>query len=155
MSWNKYIAGTVMCLAMLLSSCRSTKSITDVTPESTARTEQIVSALNGKKVESSRPLTAKLSLELQMGSKGVTVGGNLKMKKDEAIQMSVSAFFMEVGRVEFTPDYMLVLDRMGKQYVKAAYRDVDFLKRSGLDFYSLQNTRPKAHPKSSRNVRCR
>ena len=73
MSWNKYIAGTVVCLAMLLSSCRSTKSITDVTPESTARTEQIVSALNGKKVESSRPLTAKLSLELQMGSKGVTV----------------------------------------------------------------------------------
>lgn len=138
MSWNKYIAGTVVCLAMLLSSCRSTKSITDVTPESTVRTEQIVSALNGKKVESSRPLTAKLSLELQMGSKGVTVGGNLKMKKDEAIQMSVSAFLMEVGRVEFTPDYMLVLDRMGKQYVKAAYRDVDFLKRSGLDFYSLQ-----------------
>lgn len=92
MSWNKYIAGTVVCLAMLLSSCRSTKSITDVTPESTARTEQIVSALNGKKVESSRPLTAKLSLELQMGGKGVTVGGNLKMKKDEAIQMSVSAF---------------------------------------------------------------
>jgi hypothetical protein len=135
---NKYIWGTVCVLALLVSSCRSTKGITEVSPETVAHTEKIVSALNGKKVERTLPLTAKLSLELQMGGKGVSVGGNLKMKRDEAIQLSVSAFFMEVGRIEFTPDYMLVLDRMGKQYVKAAYQDVDFLKRSGLDFNALQ-----------------
>lgn len=138
MSKNKYILGALCMLGMLVSSCRSTKTISEVTPEGTAKTEQIVSALNGKKIERTLPLTAKLSLELQMGDKGVSVGGNLKMKRDEAIQLSLSAFFMEVGRIEFTPNYMLVLDRMGKQYVKAAYQDVDFLKRSGLDFYSLQ-----------------
>lgn len=134
-----YMIGMVGSLALLLSGCRTTKSITEVTPESTARTENIVDVLNTRNIERNKPLTAKLNLELQMGDKGVSVGGNLKMKKDEVIQLSVSAFFMEVGRLEFTPDYMLVLDRMGKQYVKAAYKDVDFLKRSGLDFYALQS----------------
>lgn len=138
MSKSKYIVGAVCVLGLLVSSCRSTKGITEVTPETISRTEKIVSDLNGKKLERSLPLTAKLSLELQMDGKGLSVGGNLRMKRDEAIQLSVSAFFMEVGRIEFTPDYMLVLDRMGKQYVKAAYQDVDFLKRSGLDFRSLQ-----------------
>lgn len=133
-----YVLGVVGSLALMLSGCRSTKSIADVSPEQTAKTENIVDVLNARKVERSKPLTAKLDLELQLGGKGVSVGGNLKMKKDEVIQLSVSAFFMEVGRLEFTPDYMLMLDRMGKQYVKASYDEVDFLKRSGLDFYSLQ-----------------
>lgn len=139
MKRNLYIAGLIGSLALMLSGCRSTKNIADVTPETTAKTENIVDALNSRKVERSQPLTAKLDLELQLGGKGVSVGGNLKMKKNEVIQLSLSAFFMEVGRLEFTPDYMLVLDRMGKQYVKATYNEVDFLKRSGLDFYSLQS----------------
>lgn len=135
---TKYLAGAICLLGLVLASCRSTKGITEVTPETTARAGQIVSALNGKKLERNRPITAKLSLDIQLGDKGVSVGGNLKMKKDEAIQLSASAFFVEVGRIEFTPEYVLLLDRMGKQYVKAAYQDVDFLKRSGLDFYALQ-----------------
>lgn len=135
---NRYIVGCFVALGLLVASCRSTQEISKVTPEETAQAGQIVGALNGKKVERSRPLTAKLALDLQMAGKGVSVGGNLRMKKDEVIQLSVSAFFMEVGRIEFTPEYMLVLDRMGKQYVQASYQEVDFLKRSGLDFYSLQ-----------------
>lgn len=133
-----YIIGMLSSLALMLSGCRSTKNIAEVSPEHTAKAENIVDVLNARKIERSKPLTAKLNLELQLGGKGVSVGGNLKMKKNEVIQLSVSAFFMEVGRLEFTPDYMLVLDRMGKQYVKTTYNEVDFLKRSGLDFYSLQ-----------------
>ena len=44
----------------------------------------------------------------------------------------------EVGRIEFTPDYVLVLDRMHKEYIKADYNQLDFLRDNGLNFYSLQ-----------------
>ena len=45
----------------------------------------------------------------------------------------------EVGRVEFTPDYVLVIDRLHKEYIKAEYSQLGFLKDNGLDFYSLQS----------------
>ena len=46
---------------------------------------------------------------------------------------------MEVGRLEFTPDYVLLINRLEKEYVKATYSDLDFLKANGLDFYALQS----------------
>ena len=37
-----------------------------------------------------------------------------------------------------TPDYFMLIDKMGKQYVKAAYRDVSFLRNADVDFYTIQ-----------------
>ena len=71
--------------------------------------------------------------------KNISVDGKLYMRKDEVIRVVLAPFgIMEVGRVEFTPDYVLVIDRMHKQYVKATYNDLSFLKNNGLNFYSLQ-----------------
>jgi hypothetical protein len=44
----------------------------------------------------------------------------------------------EVGRIEFTPEYVLVIDRLHKQYYKEDYSRLDFLRDNGLNFYSLQ-----------------
>ena len=62
------------------------------------------------------------------------------MKKDDVIRIHVQIPLLgsEVGRMEFTRDYVLILDRMHKQYFKADYNQVDFLKRHGLTFSSLQ-----------------
>jgi len=62
------------------------------------------------------------------------------MRKDEVIrlQLLVPIIRSEVGRIEFTKDYVLFLDRIHKQYVKAKYNDVAFLKNNGINFYSLQ-----------------
>ena len=43
-----------------------------------------------------------------------------------------------MGRLEFTPSYVLVVDRLHKEYIKADYNQVDFLQRNGITFYSLQ-----------------
>ena len=37
-----------------------------------------------------------------------------------------------------TKDYVMVVDRIHKEYLKADYSEVAFLKRNGLNFYSLQ-----------------
>ena len=63
------------------------------------------------------------------------------MRKDEVIRLQVMIPLIqtEVGRVEFTPDYVLVIDRLHKEYIKAEYSQLGFLKDNGLDFYSLQS----------------
>ena len=40
--------------------------------------------------------------------------------------------------MELTPDYVLIIDRLHKEYVKADYNKVAFLRDNGLNFYSLQ-----------------
>lgn len=84
-------------------------------------------------------ITSKLKFTLNTGSKDVSVAGSLRMKKDDVIRIQLTPFgLMEAGRLEFTKDYVLIIDRINKRYVKEDYTNVDFLQRNGLDFYALQ-----------------
>jgi hypothetical protein len=61
------------------------------------------------------------------------------MKRDSVIRLQLMAFgFVEAARLEFTKDYVLIMDRINKQYLMAPYMQIDFLRNSGLNFYSLQ-----------------
>lgn len=86
-------------------------------------------------------LVSDLTFTVNTGKKDITVPGILRMRKDEVIrlQLLVPIIRSEVGRIEFTKDYVLFLDRIHKQYVKAKYTDVAFLKNNGINFYSLQS----------------
>lgn len=126
--------GIVLAMCFVVS-CRSTKSV------ERGRDARTVAELIGKN-EAARgdlqAVSAKLNVALQAEGKDLSVGGMLRMKRDEVIQISLSAFFVEVARLEIAPDYVLVIDRMGKQYVRTSYQEQAFLKRSGLDFATLQ-----------------
>lgn len=83
-------------------------------------------------------LTAKVKVKVAGVGKDLSVSGNLKMKRDEVVQLSLYFLGMEVGRLEFSPQEVLVIDRMNKQYVRASYSEVSFLEKADLDFYALQ-----------------
>ena len=84
-------------------------------------------------------IVSKIDFSIDANGKNISVDGRIYMRKDEVIRVVLAPFgIMEVGRVEFTPEYVLVVDRMHKQYVKATYNDLAFLKNNGLNFYSLQ-----------------
>lgn len=84
-------------------------------------------------------LSSKLKFSAQVGSQDISVGGQLKMKRDDVIRIQLMALgIVEAGRLEFTPDYVLMMDRINKQYVKVPYEQVDFLRQSGINFYTLQ-----------------
>lgn len=89
---------------------------------------------------STQNIVGKMSLNVKMGSKNITVPGSLHMRYGEVIRIQafIPLLGSEVGRIEFTPDYVLVIDRMHKEYIKEDYNKVDFLKNNGLNFYSLQ-----------------
>lgn len=86
-------------------------------------------------------LVSNLTFTLNDGHKDITVPGILHMRKDEVIrlQLLIPIIRSEVGRMEFTKDYVLFIDRIHKQYVKANYNEVAFLRDNGINFYSLQS----------------
>ena len=85
-------------------------------------------------------IVSKIDFTINAMGKDISVGGKLYMRKDEVVRIQLTPFgLMEVGRLEFTPDYVLLINRIDKEYVKATYSEIDFLKANGLDFYTLQS----------------
>ena len=91
-------------------------------------------------VQTARFITSKVKFSVEVGAQKLTLTGNLKMKRDDVIRLQLMAFgFVEAGRIEMTKDYVLIMDRINKQYLKAPWMQVDFLRNSGLNFNSLQS----------------
>lgn len=136
---------SVLMLCILLASCRSKKQVVDTTSVVPDNTTIGVppSQGNNQPANANRQegtcVTAKIRLDLSSGGKSTSVGGMLRMKRDNVIQLSIVTFgVLEVARIEMTPDYFMVIDKMGRQYVKASYDDVSFLRRADVDFQTLQ-----------------
>ena len=135
--------GVLLLCILLLASCgtkKQTVSTSTVAPEETtvSSLQHIVETVNANRQDETFA-TAKLNLSLYSNSKSASVGGTLRMKRNDVIQLSLVTFgIFEVARIEMTPDYFLGIDKMGKQYVKAAWQDVSFFKSAGIDFYTLQ-----------------
>jgi hypothetical protein len=86
-----------------------------------------------------RFITSKVRFTVEVGARQMTLTGNLKMKRDDVIRLQLMAFgFVEAGRLEFTKEYVLVMDRINKLYLKVPYSQLDFLRNSHIDFYVLQ-----------------
>jgi hypothetical protein len=84
-------------------------------------------------------VTSKVKFSVEVGSRQMTLTGNLKMKRDDVIRLQLMAFgFVEAGRLEFTQEYVLIVDRINKQYLKVPYAQLEFFRHSGVDFYMLQ-----------------
>ena len=152
-SYNKIVlnllAGCLMAAA--LTACGTKKAAlntqhpTPNTQPSTPNTQQTTANSQFvKKVHDNavyaKNITAKIDFSIMRGDKEISVGGKLMMRRDEVIriQLNVPLIGMEAGRLEFTKDYVLIVDRIHSEYVKGDYNQVDFLKRHGLTFSSLQ-----------------
>ena len=124
----------------LFASCKSTKNVVTtapVAPRSMELQETLNKVLGNQ--QTAKFITSKIKFQVKVGNQDMTLTGNLKMKRDDVIRLQLMAFgFVEAARLEFTKDYVLIMDRINKQYLKASYEQLDFLRQSGLNFYSLQ-----------------
>lgn len=142
--------GIIVAATLVFASCGTNKAIVKqptTVKQTTAPTQSSVQKQKLQFVQKvsdqslyQKNLVSDLSFTLNTGSKNISVPGILHMRKDEVIrvQLLIPLIRSEVGRIEFTKDYVLFIDRMHKQYVKARYNDVSFLKDNGINFYSLQ-----------------
>ena len=145
-----------LCASLLLASCASKKKLVTDQPTTPAQPTTVSPSANSaealaaarlafvKKVCDNQVdvqnITGDMKFNVKSGSKDITVPGSVHMRKNQVIrlQLFVPILGSEVGRLEFTPDYVLIIDRMHKEYVQADYNQLDFLKNNGLTFYSLQ-----------------
>ena len=131
---------------MMMAGCGTTKNVVNTTNDPGSTVIENTEAARLKFVRNvsdhsvaQKNITAKLKFRMKKGSKDVTVAGSLHMRRDDVIRIQLTPLgLFEAGRIEFTKDYVMIVDRINKQYLKADYNEVAFLKRNGLNFYSLQ-----------------
>lgn len=140
MKTTNFLKVAVMALPLMLASCGSKKKVVTEEKPVVINTEQ-GKFLNkvSNNAQTTKFITSKVKFTVEMGNQNLSLTGNMRMKRDDVIRLQLMAFgFVEAARIEFTKDYVLVMDRINKQYLKAPYRQIDFLRNSGLNFYSLQ-----------------
>ena len=133
----------VVAAAVLLASCASKKH---VLPDTTQPTVNPTSGNNDSKAAEERRVQEANAAFLKKvhanatTAQNITVSGKLMMRRDDVIriQLSVPILGVEAGRLEFTKDYVMIVDRIHNEYIKGDYNQVDFLRNNGINFYSLQ-----------------
>lgn len=90
----------------------------------------------------SKWIAAKIKCTIAMGDQDISTKGELRMKEDEVIQIILNdplAAIIEVGRLEFGKQNFKMLDRVNKRYIDMPYSEIEFLKKSNINFNTLQN----------------
>ena len=137
----KYLSLALLSLPLLMTSCKSKQVVVEQQQPSTSigveKQKELKTVLAN--AQTAEFVTSKVKFSVSEGTQEISLTGNLKMKRDDVIRLQLMAFgFVEAARIEFTKDYVLIMDRINKQYLKASYEHISFLRNSGLNFYSLQ-----------------
>lgn len=126
-------------IVLAFAACKSSKNVETTVPSSDVVTGMEFLQKVSDNAQYSKFITSKIKFQVQVGAQDVSLTGNLKMKKDDVIMLQLMAFgFVEAGRIELTEDYVLIMDRINKQYLKVPYNQLSFMRNTGLNFYSLQ-----------------
>jgi hypothetical protein len=136
MKTANFLKVALMALPLMLASCGSKKKAVVEEKPVVVNTEntRFIDKVNSN-AQKTHYITSKVKFSVVVGDQNITLTGDLKMRRDSVIRLQLMAFgFVEAARLEFTRDYVLVMDRINKQYIMAPYMQVDFLRNSGLNF---------------------
>ena len=123
-----YIITTV--LVLVLTSCSSTRKTLTPTPPTT--TTQIW--------QPDESLQSRISLRLATTDKDITLGGNLKLKRDALIQINLTYILgINVGTIEFTPRGITIVSRATHQYATATYDQLSTYTGHTITFSKVQD----------------
>ena len=132
--FQKYSWLVLLALTMVMAGCRSSKKAAQADNETaigqtvdgtavttvTSGDDAAVSYVKASKLstqamtkvltnqQAARGIRAKVNVTLESGSR-LSASGSLKMKRDEIIQITLTAILgIEVGRLELTPEFLLI-----------------------------------------------
>lgn len=97
-------------------------------------------AETSKLPESARYLSSKVKLTVPTKDAVFTVNGTMKLISGERMQLSflMPIIRTEVARMEVTPEEILLVDRMGKRYVRATRKELKDVLPKKADFAHLE-----------------
>ena len=119
-----------LVLMLALVSCRSSKKSMKEQQDKTQPTITITTPTEKEKKQQEEKhgaavgenFTAQVRVAITQGDKNITTNGTLRMRYDEVIQIILVDPLLgvaEVGRLEISPDNILVIDRINRRYVNA------------------------------------
>lgn len=132
----------IIASVLLLTACGTKKSAVSTSGNTTVLIKDTKTYVNRvvKNSLTTDNVTAKIDFGVVFGSKDITVDGKIQMRRNEMIRIMLSPLgLFEVGRLEFTPEEVILIDKMNKQFVRAKYSDLALLRNNGIDFYVLQS----------------
>jgi outer membrane biogenesis lipoprotein LolB len=95
-----------------------------------------------KQIAAGTNFTAKVKVRLKRDDKDISTTGTLRMRYDDVIQITLVDPLLgiaEVGRLELSPDNVLVIDRLNKRYVSTTYEEFSSLKSRNIGFSTIQD----------------
>ena len=129
MKFSSVLKIAVLAVPLMMASCRSHKKVVTDTP--VAISPEQAELLDRVDSHTQRNMTfvgSKLKFTVNVGNKEISLSGNLRMKRNDVIRLQLMALgLVEAARLEFTQDYVLIMDRINKQFLKAPYHNVEFL----------------------------
>lgn len=137
----KYISLFFILITPLsISSCKSKKTLVTggTLTEKANRNEVIEDALKSELDFST--ITTKGSIEFKSGNSSQKVPAVFKIIRDSILQASVRIPIIggEAMRINFTPDSVIIIDRLKKQYMAERYKDSKVVAGFDFNFYNLQ-----------------
>lgn len=85
-------------------------------------------------------LSGGVKLSANIGGKEVSGRGTIRIKENEGVQIGITALgLVEVACIEFLPDTLCFIYKVGKEYACLPYTSVPFLERAGLDYQVLES----------------
>lgn len=129
----------LLLMAYMLGSCSSQKELASASADFSGLSDGAYLRGVLSKAPDFDEFSARMKLSLQYGDERISVGGSMKMVKDEVIQLSLVAIgIVEAAKIEITPKRILILDRISRRYIDMPYKDFKFFADSDIDFYTLQ-----------------
>ncbi len=86
-------------------------------------------------------VTAKANIRLSTEKgKSVSVGGTLRMKRDDAIILNATYILgIQIGTIQMTQDSVLIVSRYTRQYVRVSYPELSAMIGRNVTFNEMQN----------------
>lgn len=126
----------IALLTLGLTGCRTTRQTESVDLSKKQRTELI--APLAQYPDEVKTLSTRATIALNYNGLSATVKGRLRMRRDESIQISITALgLMEIANIELTPKGAYIIDRVNKRYALLDYSS-GLLSNIGINFSTMQ-----------------
>lgn len=138
MKTKSYIILAVVALFTLsLTGCRTTRKAESSAAFTKEQRNKVLAPLAQYPADV-QFVNAKTTITLSYKGHAATIKGRLRMRRDDAIQLSFTALgLMEIAVIEFTPEKAYIIDRVNKRYALLDYSSGK-ANLAGINFNTIQ-----------------
>ncbi|MDL2323381.1 DUF4292 domain-containing protein [Bacteroidales bacterium OttesenSCG-928-A17] len=133
------VASLLCLIAVFFNACKSSEKALQVSLQEKAKDERITGLIQHGVFYDTFSGSFRMTLKLGEKNKSTSVSSQIKIKKDEAIEISLRAPILgEIVKVFISPEQLLIIDRWNKQYFTESMDRVQSIAPFDFDYFSLQ-----------------